>query len=98
MGGHDSDTGALSQLTDRLMSQEKPGPDPSMTDAEIVEHIVASSVPVASATDIAEVADVSRPAARERLERLVERDALRRKDAGAAVVYYPDCYDPESSD
>jgi Fic family protein len=96
MGGHNYSE--LNQLTDQLMSQEKPGPDPSMTDAEIVEHIVASNVPVATASDIATVADVSRAAARERLERLVERDALRRKDAGAGVVYYPNCYDPAESD
>lgn len=97
MGAHNSSD--LSQLKNELMSQEKPGPDPTMTDAEIVEHIVASDVPVATAGDIATVADVSRAAARERLEQLVERGALRRKDAGAAVVYYPDCYEPgEASD
>jgi len=96
MGG---DSSELSQLTDRLMSQEKPGPDPSMTDAEIVEHIVASSVPVVTAADIAEVAGMSASAARERLERLVNADALARKSAGAGVVYYPNCYDPgEASD
>lgn len=96
MGGDDSD---ISALTQTLMSQERPGPDPSMTDAEIVEHIVASSVPVVTATDIAEVAGTSASAARDRLERLVDAGALARKSAGSGVVYYPNCYDPgEASD
>lgn len=90
MRGDSSDSSAL---TDRLMSQEKPGPDPSMTDAEIVEHIVASSVPVVTAGDIGEAAGTSASAARERLERLVDAGALARKSAGSGVVYYPDCYE-----
>jgi len=79
------------------MSEDKPGPEPDITDAEIVEHIITSEVPISTVSEIAETGDISTTAARKRLERLVEKDALCRKETGAAVVYYPDCYEPGSA-
>jgi len=56
-------------------------------------------VPVATSSEVAQEGGISTTAARSRLERLVRKGALKRKDAGATVVYYPDCYEsPESAD
>jgi predicted ArsR family transcriptional regulator len=87
----------LQTLRRELMSQDKPGPDEQVTDAEILELIVGSEVPVATSSEIAQEGGISTTAARSRLERLVRKNALKRKDTGATVVYYPDCYEPPES-
>lgn len=87
----------LAALKEEVMSHDRPGPDPDVSDAEIVESIVAGAVPVATVADIAEMGNISTTAARQRLERLVESGALCRKDTGATNVYYPDCYSPDAA-
>jgi Sugar-specific transcriptional regulator TrmB. len=87
------DEGPVQALRSELMSQDKPGPEESVTDAEILEQVVSSEIPVATSSEIAEQSGISMTAARNRLERLVEKDALKRKDAGSVIIYYPDCYE-----
>jgi DNA-binding GntR family transcriptional regulator len=83
----------LQTLRSELMSQDKPGPDGQVSDAEILELIVGSEVPVATTNEIAQEGGISTTAARKRLERLVREGALKRKDTGSTIVYYPDCYE-----
>jgi FaeA-like protein. len=78
------------------MSQDKPGPDAEVTDGEIAERLLKRDVPIITTKELAEQGDITMTAARNRLERLVKEGALRRKETGKGVVYYPDCYDPES--
>jgi predicted transcriptional regulator len=83
-------------ITGDLMNEDKPGPEPDISDAEIVEYIITSEVPVSTVSEVAETGGISTTAARKRLERLVEKNALQRKETGATVVYYPDCYEAPS--
>ena len=67
----------------------KPGPDPSVCDAEFIEAIVRDRKPVRSTKGIGESVGLSRQATTKHLERLHEAGYLHKDKAGPTTVWWP---------
>jgi biotin operon repressor len=87
-------------LEARLMSDSSDGPGrgPKVEDIELMNVICECDEPVASTAEIAEELDISKSAVTLRLHDLRDRGILRSKDAGGALVWWPDFYPLESDD
>lgn len=62
------------------------GPEPSMSDQEILEYMQENRRPFVTSSEVAEVADVARQNAYRRLQRLYESDKIEKYQAGASAV------------
>lgn len=70
-------------------SMSTPGPDPEVTDQEILAVMRQRSEPFVTAPDVAQAVGLSRQRARLRLERLKDEGKIERaKVGGNAVVYW----------
>lgn len=65
-----------------------PGPDPSITDEELLREIKLLPDPVITAKEITERVDLENATVNRRLDRLVESGYLVEKKVGAAAVVY----------
>lgn len=69
----------------------KPGPDPKVTNKELIEALEQHSKPVATANDVAETVGLSRTRASERLQRLASSGKVNSGRLGERVrVYWVD--------
>ena len=67
------------------------GPDPTVTDAELIDSIERQPRPFATAKSVAIDVSLSRERARQRLNRLSNEGELQReKVAGGIVIYWID--------
>lgn len=65
------------------------GPEPEVSDEELISAIRGTPYPVAATKDVSEQVSISSTAVRKRLNKLAERDRIgRRKLGGNAVVYW----------
>lgn len=64
------------------------GPDPEVSELEILHYFVTSAEPAFIASEIASEFDTTIEGARHRLEKMVEQDLLRRKKPGNRTVIY----------
>jgi predicted ArsR family transcriptional regulator len=67
----------------------RPGPNPSVSEAEIVRAIVAAKPPALGTSDLADEFDISTEAMRRRLHRLNENGILHKATVGGALVWWP---------
>lgn len=67
----------------------RPGPDPSVTDVEIVRVIVAAETPTLGTRDIADEFDISRQAMERHLRRMVDEGSLKTGKTGGANIWWP---------
>lgn len=67
----------------------KPGPDPSVTDEQIIRAIVTDRKPVRSTSEIAAAIDLTRQGTRKHLDRMQEAGLLNKDKAGPTVVWWP---------
>lgn len=67
----------------------KPGPAPSVSDAEFVQAIVYDRKPVRSTKEIADSVGLSRQGARKHLDRLLDEGYVYKDKAGPATVWWP---------
>lgn len=58
-----------------MWRMSRPGPDPDVTDAELVSAIGSREQPFATAADVAEIVGLSRWRASQRLDRLAQNDS-----------------------
>ncbi|WP_436934980.1 winged helix-turn-helix transcriptional regulator [Halovenus marina] len=64
------------------------GPDPTVSDSEIISAIESTDCPFATAKDVAEIVGLSRERARQRLNRLSEQGAIEREKTSGVVIYW----------
>ncbi|WP_276260641.1 helix-turn-helix domain-containing protein [Haloglomus litoreum] len=64
------------------------GPEPEITDIDILRHFVVSPDPAFVASEIAEELDVTTEGARHQMNNLVDRGLLSRKKPGQRTVIY----------
>lgn len=86
------------QLEAELMTDEAGrGHGRQVKDITLVKLICDSEGPVASTNEIADAVDISQQAVTRRLHDLREDGVLAAKDAGGALVWWPDFYPLDSS-
>lgn len=67
----------------------RPGPDPSVPDADFVRAIVSNRKPAVATTEIAGAVGLSRQATRRHLDRLRDDGLLNRGKTGPTTVWWP---------
>ena len=67
----------------------RPGPDPSVSDAEFIQAIIEDRKPVRSTQEIADSVGLSRQATTKHLKRLHENGKLFKDKAGPTTVWWP---------
>lgn len=67
----------------------RPGPDPSVSDEDIIRVIVANEKPVMGTTEIADRLGISQQAMSRHLKRLADEGALKTDKVGQARVWWP---------
>jgi len=65
-----------------------PGPDPTVTDAELLRRIRLLPDPMVTAKELTEQVDLENATVNRRLDRLVEDGYLNEKKVGSAAVVY----------
>lgn len=71
------------------------GPDPKVSDRQLLTAITETDHPFAVAKDIADCVGLSRERARQRLNRLSEQDKIERAKVSGVVIYW---VEPDVSD
>lgn len=64
------------------------GPDPKVSDAQLVSAIHETDHPFAVAKDVAKQVDLSRERVRQRLNRLNDENRIQRAKVSGAVIYW----------
>jgi predicted ArsR family transcriptional regulator len=64
------------------------GPDPKVSDRQLLTAIVETDHPFAVAKDIADRVGLSRERARQRLNRLSKQDEIERAKVSGVVIYW----------
>lgn len=74
------------------MTGRKPGPDPEVTDDEIIRAIRETPYPAAGTNDVAERVGLTESRTRKRLKRLADEGRIGRRKIGAnaAIHWIPD--------
>jgi predicted ArsR family transcriptional regulator len=67
----------------------RPGPNPSVEDADIIRIIVSARPPALGTSDIADEFEISTEAIRRQLHRLEEEGKLESAKVGGALVWWP---------
>lgn len=67
----------------------RPGPDPSVSDEDVVRTLVAARPPALGTTDLAKEFDISGEAMRRRLHRLHEEGIIEKATVGGSLVWWP---------
>lgn len=67
------------------MGDDNRGPDPKVTDAEIIRQIMLIPFPVATAGELTDRLPITRDAVNKRLNRMEERGLVKSKQAGSSA-------------
>jgi prophage antirepressor-like protein len=64
------------------------GPDPKVSDTQLLTAITETEYPFAVAKDVADCVGLSRERARQRLNRLSKQDEIERAKVSGVVIYW----------
>lgn len=68
--------------------ENQPGPDPQVTDEELVDIFRSSKDPVLTASEIAEKVSIGRRSVYDRLKKLEKEDRLKSKKVGGRTTVW----------
>jgi|APHM01.1.fsa_nt_gi hypothetical protein len=67
------------------------GPDPQVSDEQLIAAIAETETPVASAQDVSGLVDLSRQRCAKRLQRLAENGRIKEGTTSKTTVYWLGC-------